>query len=72
MTTSYSHESADSSSSALLLLDVGSGDNGVLVPPVGSQNSPRGKNKRNLYPGTADIGYFKNLKYGSDETTSIW
>ena len=52
MTTSKRHESPDSSASALLLLllEVGSGGNGVLVSPVAFQNCPWDNEQIEIFP----------------------
>ena len=55
----------------LLLLEVGSGDSGVLGLPAGFQNSQWDKKqKSNLSSGIAAIRCLRKLAYSSGETMS--
>ena len=64
VTISQRHESLDSSASALLILEVDIGDNGVLVFPMDFQIPSRDqKIKRNLSAGIAAIRRLDNLAY---------
>ena len=71
MNTCYPHQSPNSTASLLMLLEIGSGDSGVLTLSAGFQNSPWNK-KSNLSAGIADLRCLKRLAYSSDKTMSVF